>query len=360
MAIIQVQVLSGPDRESYQRFLNSSPYGHFMQTWEWGEVKRLTDWTPIRMGAYREGNLVGVMSLLERNLPYVNRPLIYIPAGPCADYREDPGVVEALYEAAADYGRKRRAVFLKTDPTVPKDHPHIGEILSEMGFRYLDKGPNFESIQPRFVWHLPLERKTPDDLMEDFHPKTRYNIRLASRKGVEIKVGREEKDLEDFYQVLKVTASRQGFLVRGYEYYQVIFREMIQRDMARLFLSFYRGEVLGGTISFITGDHCWYVYGASSNRHRNVMPNYLLQWEMINWALERGCSVYDFRGVSGDMDPDNPLYGLYRFKRGFGGHMVEYMGEHDLPLSPVLYLLSTRAEPLYRRMRGLASRGRGK
>ena len=359
MTVIRVDVLSRSDRDSYHQFLDSCPYGHFMQTWEWGEVKRLTDWRPTRLGAFREGSLAGVVSVLERDLPYVNKPLLYVPAGPCVDYDSDPEIARALLEAVCDLGREKGAVFVKADPVVPAEHPHIEGILREAGFKRLQRGLDFESIQPRFVWQLPLEGKDADDLMKGFHSKTRYNIRLARRKGVEIRAAESEKDLKRFYEVLRETSSRQSFMIRGYEYYLAIWREMIERDLARLFLAEYEDQLLAGTMAFITQRHCWYVYGASSNRHRNVMPNYLLQWTMINWALERGCDIYDFRGISGDPSPDNPLYGLYRFKKGFGGYMVEYVGEYDAPLSPALYFLSTRAEPLYRKLRGMVARRSG-
>ena len=97
------------------------------------------------------------------------------------------------------------------------------------------------------------------------------------------------------------------------------------------------GAPIAGTLAIHYGDKVWYLYGASSNEHRNLMPNYLLQWRMIQWAVETGCRVYDFRGVSGNVSEDNPLYGLFRFKQGFGGDFTEFVGEEDLVLSPVIY-----------------------
>lgn len=119
--------------------------------------------------------------------------------------------------------------------------------------------------------------------------------------------------------------------------------------MASLFLAEYQGEVIAGTLAFIFGDKAWYIYGASSNRHRNVMPNYLLQWEMICWAKRAGCRFYDFRGVPGRVDEQHPLYGLYRFKKGFGGVYTEFIGEHDLVYRPLWYWAWNWGEPLYRR-----------
>jgi lipid II:glycine glycyltransferase (peptidoglycan interpeptide bridge formation enzyme) len=158
---------------------------------------------------------------------------------------------------------------------------------------------------------------------------------------------------------LQETARRDGFVIRGYPYYQDLWELFIQPDQARLFVARYGDRIIAGAISFLFGDTCWYVYGASGNEHRNVMPNYALQWAMIRWARERGSRVYDFRGVSqrNYEDPDDPLYGLNRFKAGFNPRFVEWIGEYDQPFSRVLYPLWTSALP---RVRGWMKRGKGK
>ncbi|MDK2894294.1 MAG: hypothetical protein PWQ98_419, partial [Moorella sp. (in: firmicutes)] len=152
-----------------------------------------------------------------------------------------------------------------------------------------------------------------------------------------------------FYEILKETTLRDRFLVRSYSYFETMWREMVERGYAKLFLAYYRGEAIAGTLAFIMGDKAWYLYGASSNRHRNVMPNYLLQWTMILWAREQGCTMYDFRGVPGDLDEKNPLYGLYRFKKGFNGTFTEFIGEYDRVYSPFYYWLWQSVLPLYSR-----------
>ena len=108
-------------------------------------------------------------------------------------------------------------------------------------------------------------------------------------------------------------------------------------EHCRLYMAFSEGQPIAGTLAIHYGDKVWYLYGASSNEHRNLMPNYLLQWRMIQWAIETGCRVYDFRGVSGDLSEDNPLYGLYKFKKGFGGEFTEFVGEMDLVINKPVY-----------------------
>ena len=132
-----------------------------------------------------------------------------------------------------------------------------------------------------------------------------------------------KEDLKDFHSIMLETGVRDGFVTRSLEYFEKMYDAMAPEHL-RLYMAYLDGKPIAGTIAILYGDKCWYLYGASSNKHRNVMPNYLLQWEMIKWALENNCNVYDFRGVSGDLDENSPLYGLYRFKKGFNGDFTEF------------------------------------
>ena len=192
-------------------------------------------------------------------------------------------------------------------------------MMRSFGFRCKEGGKNFEAIQPRYVFRLNVEGKTEDELMAAFHQKWRYNIRLAERKGVTVKICGKEM-VPAFADLMLTTGVRDGFVTRQPEY----FANMLDNlgEHARLYMAFDpEGTPIAGTLAIHYGDKVWYLYGASSNEHRNLMPNYLLQWRMIQWAVETGCRIYDFRGVSGNVSEDNPLYGLFRFKQGFGVEM---------------------------------------
>ena len=204
-------------------------------------------------------------------------------------------------------------------------------------------------MQPKFVFRLDI---TPSEiaLLSNMHQKWRYNIKLAGRKGVVIREAQNKEDLKIFYTILQETAKRDHFLVRDYQYFEWIWDYMVSQNYAQIFLAEYEGRVISATLGLILGTKFWYLYGASSNEDRNVMPNYLIQWEMIKWARKQGCTLYDFRGVSGDMDENNPLYGLYRFKKGFGGELTEFMGEMDKVYSPFFYLLWNKVLPLYQKI----------
>ena len=134
--------------------------------------------------------------------------------------------------------------------------------------------------------------------------------------------------LEDFTRIMKATGDRDGFITRPQSYFETMMDAL--GENARLYMAFWEDQPIAGTLAIHYGNKVWYLYGASANEHRNVMPNYQLQWEMIRWALETKSDIYDFRGVSGDLSPDNPLYGLYLFKKGFGGDLVEFCGEFEM------------------------------
>jgi lipid II:glycine glycyltransferase (peptidoglycan interpeptide bridge formation enzyme) len=354
----KTRIIEAKDKASYNRFIAQHPKGHFLQLWEWGQVKNLTGWKPIRLVLEKDGQIRAAMLILKRTLPIplVKRAIFYSPRGPVAD-QDNAEEHRLLFAAARQIARREGAIFVKIDPDIPAQNQNYAKMLSACGFQRQLSGLNFEGVQPNYVMRLDLTPE-PAELLADMHPKWRYNIKLAGRKGVTVTQAEERTDLEVFYSILEETAQRDHFLIRGYSYFESIWDHMIANGYARIFLAHYQGEIVAGTLAFILGDKAWYLYGASSNRHRNVMPNYLLQWEMIRWAKAQGCTVYDFRGVSGDLDEENPLYGLYRFKKGFNGVLTEFVGEWDFVYRPVWYWLWTRMLPVYLgRRRGLAGQG---
>ncbi len=344
----------------YSEYVATGPKGHILQTLAWGDLKARTGWRPIRYLVEERtgGRPRGAISALLRRLPVpgVRLYLAYAPRGPVLDYSDEEAMAELFASVGSDLVR-RGAVALKIDPDIPAARSDVVERLRRLGLRRVARGLGFEGVQPRFVFRLPLRGKA-EDVMASFHPKTRYNIRLAERRGVTVRVGQNLEDLATFYRILVETARRDRFLIRAESYYRDMWELLVERGLARLFLADYAGQTLAGTIAFILGDKAWYVYGASSNAHREVMPNYLLQWTMIRWALDSGCTLYDFRGVSGHLEPSDPLYGLYRFKKGFGAEFTEFIGEFDLVLRPAWYFAYSRGEPAYRRLRARL-RGRG-
>jgi lipid II:glycine glycyltransferase (peptidoglycan interpeptide bridge formation enzyme) len=180
--------------------------------------------------------------------------------------------------------------------------------------------------------------------------KTRYNIHLATKKGVEIAEKCQLSDLRRFYEILRRTSARKNFPLKRFSYFKAIWEEMAPNRSANLFFATYRGEILSGVLIFIFGKICWYMYGASDDEKRNLMPNYALHWHIIQWAKEMGCQWYDLRGVP-TFNPSSKHggYGVYRFKKGFGGLPHTFSGDYYFIYRPKLYTCWEKGEMLLNR-----------
>ncbi len=333
--------------DKYVSFIQSHPKGHFMQSPQWAEVK--SNWVNrIITVEDSSGNIKGSMSILIRKIPFLNYTMMYSPRGPVCDIH-DTQTLRTLIENAKQLAKKHKSYVLKLDPDIEREDRDFARIVAELGLRAKNDSKNFEGIQPRFVFRMNIKGKTQEELLQSFHQKTRYNINLATRKGVTVELG-TKKDIPEFHRIMLETGLRDKFVIRSPEYFEKMY-DCLGPAHLRLYVARFNGKVVAGTLAVLYGNKCWYLYGASSNESRNVMPNYLLQWEMIKWAQEEGCDIYDFRGVSGDLDESNPLYGLYKFKKGFNGNFTEFIGELDYVFNPFIYFVVEKGEKVFRDLR---------
>lgn len=352
---MRVAIATDADRDRYNAFVASSPLADVLQSWEWGEIKRTSGWAPRRIIAEEEGRMVGAVQVLRTRPLRAVPPILYAPRGPVLDYRRGD-VLAALF---GDVRRAPGGAFLfKCDPPVEAGGSEA-EALLTAGLRPAGGG-GFGGVQPKAVMVLDLDRDE-EKIFAGLKSKWRYNVRLAERKGVEVAVGTRE-DLPRFHELLVETARRDRFFVRGRGYFEALYDTLVPPGMLRMFLARYRGVAIAGAICFAFGPRVMYVYGASSNEDRNVMPNHLMQWHMIRWARAAGYRIYDFRGVSpvrGGTPVDERIAGLNRFKEGFGARYVEYVGDLDLPLRRLLYrawrLGAPAAMRAYKRLKGGAA-----
>ena len=343
------RVIDINDKEKYNQFVEKHEKGHFLQLWEWGQVKNGTGWEPLPLVLERDGEICGTMLMLKRRLPLpkLNKCILYAPRGPVIE-TENEELCARLFAGAKKIAQTEKAILIKIDPDINCTREKFKSILRKNGFLQNKTGVNFEGVQPNFVFRMDIS-KPEEELLTEMHPKWRYNIRLAQKKGVKIRKAKGKEELPAFYSLLKETAERDKFLIREYTYFERIWNQMAAHGYAEIFFAEYEGNLVSAALAMLTGEKAWYLYGASGNNFRNVMPNYLIQWEMIRWAKNSGCNIYDFRGVSGDLDESNPLYGLYRFKKGFGGELIEFIGEWDQIISPVYYQLWNHALPFYQK-----------
>ena len=349
---MQCRIITKENRIEVTRmeaFVKSHEKSHFLQTPAWARVKEAWDWRGLL--ACDEEKLVGAMSVLIRPLP-LGFSLLYVPRGPVCD-RNDPYVMAALLGMADDLAEAVNALELLMDPDELATNERFRELMRTWGF-WEREDAGFNNVQAQHVFRLHLTGKTEDSVFADFCQKTRYNIRVAMRKGVQIRVYTGDKKIPEqeinaFDRIMQETGSRDHFIPREKAYYRKVFAALGQE--AVLFMAYLGEEPIAGTIGVYSGGKGWYLYGASSNSHRNVMPNYLLQWEMVRMALERHCVFYDFRGVPGVLTRENPLYGLYRFKKGFGGTYTKFTGLFVRSYRPLLAGCFDTALHLFRRLR---------
>ena len=331
----------------YEAFVQSHPKGNFAQSYLWGKQKPMWQWDAIAVRG-EDGAIRGSLAVMTRKVPGIGRTLMYGCRGPVCDL-DDRETFSQLLDGARALAKKYKSYVIKIDPDVPSSNTAFSSMLQSFGFRAKEGGKNFEAIQPRYVFRLNVEGKTEEELLANFHQKWRYNIRLAERKGVTVRVCGKEM-VPAFSDLMLTTGVRDGFVTRKPEYFAAMLDNL--GEHARLYMAFDPNDTpIAGTLAIHYGDKVWYLYGASSNEHRNLMPNYLLQWRMIQWAVETNCRIYDFRGVSGDVSEDNPLYGLFRFKQGFGGNFTEFVGEMDLVLSPVIYWAVEHGTSVFKELR---------
>lgn len=333
--------------QEYTEFLESHERCNFQQSLEWGKVK--TNWIKEVVLAEDENHkIIGSICVWIRKMPIFGN-MMYSSRGPVCDIH-DKKVLEQLTDGIKELGKKYNSFVLRIEPDIKKDDQEFRKIVEEIGYKIKDDAKDFkDEIQPRFVFRLDIKGKTEDEVLAGCHQKTRYNIRLAKRKGVVVKEGTRE-DLKDFHKIMIETGSRDGFIIRSLDYFEKMYDELAPKHM-KLLMAYYEDKPISGIIPIMYGNKTWYLYGASSNQHRNLMPNYLLQWEMIRQAIQNKCDIYDFRGVSGVVDETHPQYGLYRFKKGFGAEFTEFIGEVYWPFKPLTYKLYKIAEKTFRTLR---------
>jgi len=313
------------------------PCAHVLQSYEWGEFKSRHGWQPCRLLFVRDGQSVAAASVLLRRLPRGPWGVMYVPKGPAVDY-SDVELMTAVLGELERLAGERRAIFVKIDPDIPADRTDVRLLLEARGWWASE-----EQIQFRNTLLIDL-RHPEEALLAGMKSKWRYNVRLAARKGVEVQLGGLD-DLPSFYEMYTSTSARDDFVIRPFSYYADAWGTFVRQGLAQLFLARYETETLGGLIVFHFGDKAWYMYGASTDSRRNLMSNHLLQWEAMRWAKAQGCSFYDMWGAPEVLDEKDPMWGVYRFKEGFGGQFTSYLGAYDCPVSRRLYGLYTVLMP---------------
>jgi lipid II:glycine glycyltransferase (peptidoglycan interpeptide bridge formation enzyme) len=350
--------------EQHLDFLSRQPSASFLQTPAWGEVK--SEWRRESIGWSRGDGLLGVGLVLYRKLPKIKMYLAYLPEGPvidwaAADLADWLTPMSEYLKAAGAFGvRMGPPVKARswTADTVKKAiaddvHRRLGDVppdrrldlggdvqavLRAAGWRPQVAADGFSAGQPQYVFQVPLEGRSEDDVLKGMNQQWRRNIKKADKAGVEVSLG-TSADLPAFHTLYAETAGRDDFTPRPLTYFQTMFSALQGEDpdRIRLYLANHEADVVAATIWIRVGGHTWYSYGASSTDKRDVRGSNAIQWRMMRDAIAADATVYDLRGITDTIDSEDPHIGLIQFKVGTGGEAVEYVGEWDLPLNRLVY-----------------------
>ncbi len=349
--VMHIRVVEEGNRSVFDEFVAKSSSSPILQSYEWGEFKGEFGWNPIRIAIVDEGEIRAGISILKRKIPLIPASIFYAPRGPVVDFADEDSLNKLLIAIALE-AKKHRAIYLKIDPEMEEGDTNTIKILVSKGFK---RGRR--QIQPRSTHHLDLTTAL-DELLKNFEEKTRYNIRLAEKKGVKIEDESNLDGVQKFYNMYKETAERDNFLIHPFSYYKSLKKFLIDKGLAKVFVAYYKGVPIASVFIFTFGDRVTYMYGASTDEYRNVMPNHALHWHVIGWAKKAGFKKYDLWGIPANPTEGHPLWGVYRFKKGFRGKVMKFIGVYDLPFNRFMYNLLETAITLWQNFRSLITKGK--
>lgn len=329
----------------------AAPNAHLLQSWAWGEFKSRHGWRARRLTWETPHGQIAAQVLTRTAMRFLR--VLYVPRGPLLDWHTESARTAAL-SALEDLARRERAVLIKIDPDVPvsrgtpgddQAQPAGASVQADLQRRGWMFSPN--PVQFRNTVTLDL-RPTEAELLAGMKQKTRYNLRLAERKGVRVRPG-TAADLDLLFRLYVETAARDGFVIRPEAYYRDAWGSFMQAGLAQPFVAEAAeggaAQPVAGLVVFRYAQTAWYMYGMSSAAHRDKMPNHLLQWAAIRWARAQGCVTYDFWGAPDELNEQDSMWGVWKFKEGFGGEFVRGLGAWDYAPSPALYRLYTTVLP---------------
>ena len=317
--------VSENDLEKYESFVSGHPSGHFMQSLRWASFKKNQKSFAI-MSVDDSGEVQGAMLLFLQDVRRTKKKILYSPRGPVCS-RSEVKVLEELLEEAGKIAKEIGAYKLTFDADITDADVIWIEYLRKKGARIGDNSLDNAILQPFSVYRINVD-KDDDTLMESYHSKARYSVRTAIKSEAVCRIGTKE-DIPVFCELLASTALRDGFTPRKESYFSEMF-DALGEDCFKLFIVECGGEAIAGSVLLRYGKKTWHMYAGSNDKFKETLPNFLMQWEMMRWSRDNGCSLYDMRGIAGEGDKLTPIEGLVRFKKRFGGELCSFIGRIDI------------------------------
>lgn len=351
-----MELLDVKSSRDWNKKIEALPGTHALQTWQWGQVKSRFGWQPHHL-LWRNKNaeIVAAALVLQRRMNpaglSVGISILYAPRGPLLNW-SDSELVKQVLNDLQDFAEQKKAIFFKIDPDLPLGYGIPGDESEEakpvgnaVEQDLKARGWLFSDEQIQFKNTVVVDlTDDPDTMLMRMKSKTRYNIRLAERRGVSVRTG-GIADIDSLYKMYAHTAIRDDFLIRGKDYYRTVWERFFTDGLAAPLIAEVDGSPVGAVVIFRFGGRAWYIHGMSLDEHREKMFNYRLQWEAMLHSKQAGCYQYDMWGAPDTFDESDPLWGVYRFKDGFGGQVQRTLGAWDYPVRPLLYPLYTRILP---------------
>ncbi|MFZ1042996.1 MAG: peptidoglycan bridge formation glycyltransferase FemA/FemB family protein [Anaerolineales bacterium] len=355
----------------WNQLISLLPNSHFLQTHEWAQVKSKYGWKPIylvwsdrafqsymsdQLDQLDQSNINAACLVLKRTISFrglFQANVLYIPKGPLLNWSKE-SLRNRVLDDLQSFAKKQGAIFLKIDPDVllgtgiPESEDsredNGGQIVTSELKR---RSWRFSSDQIQFKNTVQINLSaSEDEMLAHMKQKTRYNIRLAEKKGVTVRIG-AQADLPMLYKIYAETSVRDGFVIRNEEYYQTVWQTFMQSSEpdAEPLIAEVNGEIVAAIFIFYFAGRAYYVYGMSREAYREKMPNYLLQWEAMKRSKARGCFVYDLWGAPDEFNENNSLWGVFRFKEGLGGEVIRTLGAWDFAPNPFWYKMYSEIIP---------------
>lgn len=335
------------DKDKWNGFIarrNAVAGGRFLQSWEWGEFQKGAGRKVFRIAVIDNGEILAAASLARYSLP-LGKNYLYCPRGPVFSHSKEHAAhnrktLELLVEEIKKIARREKGIFFRLEPPTRPGELGNGEQIPEGSVFAALHYPlsTTRSIQPKDTSILDISRPE-DEILAGMRQKTRYNIRLAEKRGVMAREASDEKGIEEFLKLIHITAERDGFVPHPDDYYRKM-TSSFPEGFARIYVAEFEGKALAANMVVFFAGTATYLHGASCSEHRNLMAPYLLQWHTIKEAKKYGCKRYDFWGIKPEgAGPDHPWSGITRFKEGFGGERVSYAGAFDVIFHPFWHAL---------------------
>lgn len=306
---------------------------HLIQSWQWGDFRKSINTPVLRYGIYQDNKLKIAFQITMHKIPFTNKYVGYLPKGPFPD--------KELAQALIKIGKEHNCAFIKIEPDI--ESSAISRQSSEINKSFI-RSPKPLFTKYNFVLDLT---KTEEEILKNMHPKTRYNIRIAQKHNVKVEERTDDAAFADYLKLYFETTKRQGYHGHTPLYHKKAWETLVKNGMARVLVAYYNSKPLTAWMLLNFKDTLYYPYGGSSKEHPEVMANNLVAWEAIKLGKKLGLKNFDLWGALGpDANPKDPWFGFHKFKKGYGGKLVEYIGTFDLVFNWPIYLLFTFIDKL--------------